>query len=431
MNIGVVGAGYVGLVTSACFADLGHAVICLDIDARKIAQIKKGKLPIFEPGLDELITRNRKQGRLHFTTNTREAIRASAVIFIAVGTPPKENGEADLSQVEAVAAAIGKHLTGTKIIVNKSTVPVGMGDLVASIIQKRKRARDKFTVVSNPEFLREGSAVHDFMNPDRIVIGASDPKAAETVAQLFRPLHAPIMITDVRSAEMIKYASNAFLASKISFINEVAALCDRVGADVAEVASGMGADKRIGAAFLQAGAGFGGSCFPKDTLALMHVASREGLDMKLLRATVQVNAEQKQRMLDKLKEVIGPLEGKTIAIWGLAFKANTDDMRDAVSVEIIRSLKTAGARIRAYDPAAMEKAKPLLGPVTFTRDPYEAVRDADGLLILTEWNEFKEADLARVKRLLKRPNIVDGRNLCDLKTIRDLGFKYRGVGRSA
>jgi len=426
----VVGAGYVGLVTSACFADLGHTVVCADIDTAKVAQVKKGKLPIFEPGLDELIARNRKGGRLTFTTDTGRSVKNSAVIFIAVGTPAKQNGEADLSQVEAVAREIGKHLNGYKVIVNKSTVPVGMGDLVASIIREQKGAHHKFAVVSNPEFLREGSAVHDFMNPDRIVIGAADPKAADTVVQLFRPLNAPIMITDVRSAEMIKYASNAFLASKISFINEVAALCDKVGADVIEVANGMGSDTRIGASFLNAGAGFGGSCFPKDTLALMHVAGREGMEMKLLKATVEVNAEQKKRMVDKLKEVVGPLEGKTIAIWGLAFKANTDDMREAVSVDVIQSLKASGARIRAYDPAAMEKARPLLPAVTYTRDPYEAVRDADGLLILTEWNEFKEADLARVKRLLKRPNIVDGRNVCDLKLVRKLGFTYRGVGRS-
>ncbi len=430
MKLCVVGAGYVGLVTSACFADLGHTVVCADIDTAKVTQVKKGKLPIFEPGLDELIARNRKGGRLTFTTDTGRSVKNSAVIFIAVGTPAKQNGEADLSQVEAVAREIGKHLNGYKVIVNKSTVPVGMGDLVASIIREQKGAHHKFAVVSNPEFLREGSAVHDFMNPDRIVIGAADPKAADTVVQLFRPLNAPIMITDVRSAEMIKYASNAFLASKISFINEVAALCDKVGADVIEVANGMGSDTRIGASFLNAGAGFGGSCFPKDTLALIHVAGREGMEMKLLKATVEVNAEQKKRMVDKLKEVVGPLEGKTIAIWGLAFKANTDDMREAVSVDVIQSLKASGARIRAYDPAAMEKARPLLPAVTYTRDPYEAVRDADGLLILTEWNEFKEADLARVKRLLKRPNIVDGRNVCDLKLVRKLGFTYRGVGRS-
>ena len=431
MKISVIGTGYVGLVTGACFADLGNSVTCADTDRRKISQTKKGRIPIFEPGLDEILARNRKQGRLKFTSDSGSAIRASQVVFIAVGTPSKDTGEPDLSQVETVARDIGKNLNGHKVIVDKSTVPVGMGDLVAAIVRERRGARQRFSVVSNPEFLREGSAVHDFMNPDRIVIGASDRRDAETVAALYRPLNAPVHITDLRSAEMIKYASNSFLATKISFMNEVAALCDRVGANVREVAKGMGSDKRIGAAFLQAGAGFGGSCFPKDVKALMHTASREGISMRVLQATLQVNQEQKKRMVEKLKEIVGPLEGRTIALWGLAFKANTDDMREAVSLDIIEQLKSAGARVRAYDPAAMVKARPLLRGITFARDPYDAVREADGLLILTEWNEFKQADLKRVKSLLGRPNIVDGRNLCDLKAVRRLGFSYRGVGRSA
>lgn len=431
MNIGVIGAGYVGLVTSACFADLGHTVVCMDIDKRRVAGLNRGKVPIFEPGLDELMKRNRAQRRLSFTSDYDVAVKHGRVLFIAVGTPPKANGEADLSHVETVAREIGKRLNGEKVIVNKSTVPVGMGDLVASIIREQAGDRHRFAVASNPEFLREGSAVHDFMNPDRVVIGAQDPKAADTVAQLFRPLNANILVTDTRSAEMIKYASNAFLAAKISFINEVAALCDRVGANVDEVAKGMGQDKRIGAAFLQAGAGYGGSCFPKDTLALVHVAQREGLEMKLLRATVQVNTDQKKRIMEKIKDAVGPLEGRLIAVWGLAFKANTDDMREAVSVDVIKALQASGARIRAYDPAAMERARGELRSVIYAKDPYDAVKGADGLLILTEWNEFKEADLKRVKSLMAKPVIVDGRNLCDLKIVRDLGFTYRGVGRSA
>lgn len=430
MDICVVGAGYVGLVTSACFADLGHDVICVDVDRARVALLNKGKVPIFEPGLDETIRRNRAQKRLAFTTTLGPAVRKSRVVFICVGTPPKPNGEADLSYVEGAARDIARHLNGEKVIVNKSTVPVGMADLVASIIREKGHAKHRFAVASCPEFLREGSAVHDFMHPDRIVIGADDQKAAETVAQLFRPLNAPIQITDARSAEMIKYASNAFLATKISFINEVAALCDRVGADVREVARGMGTDRRIGSAFLNAGAGYGGSCFPKDTLALISVMEREGLDARILKATVAANADQKKRIFEKVKESAGPLEGRTIAIWGLAFKADTDDMRDAVSVDVIQALTHAGARVKAYDPAAMHHARKLVPGIGFAKDPYDAVKGADALLILTEWNQFKEADLKRVKSLLNKPIIVDGRNLLDPKATRALGFTYRGVGRA-
>lgn len=430
MDICVVGAGYVGLVTSACFADLGHDVVCVDVDTKRVALLNKGKVPIFEPGLDETIRRNRAQKRLEFSSALGPAVRKSRVVFICVGTPPKASGEADLSYVEGAARDIAKHLNGEKVIVNKSTVPVGMADLVASIIREKGNAKHRFAVASCPEFLREGSAVHDFMHPDRIVIGADDQKAAETVAQLFRPLNAPIQITDARSAEMIKYASNAFLATKISFINEVAALCDRVGADVREVAKGMGTDRRIGGAFLNAGAGYGGSCFPKDTLALISVMEREGLEARILKATVAANADQKKRIFGKVKDAAGPLEGKTVAVWGLAFKADTDDMRDAVSVDVIQALTHAGARVRAYDPAAMHHAKKLLPGIGFAKDPYDAAKGADALLILTEWNQFKEADLKRVKNLLNKPVIVDGRNLLDPKSTRALGFTYRGVGRA-
>ena len=431
MKICVLGTGYVGLVTGACFADLGHTVTCVDTDPRKIKTLLRGEVPIFEPGLLEVIQHSRDQGRLAFTTDIGKPIRASNFIFVAVGTPPKPNGEPDLSQVESAAKSIARNLNGYKVIVNKSTVPVGMGDMVASIIRKIRGARAKFSVVSNPEFLREGSAVHDFMNPDRIVIGSRDPQASQLVRQLYRSLNATVLITDVRSAETIKYASNAFLACKISFVNEVSRLCERAGADVTEVARGMGLDRRIGPAFLQAGAGFGGSCFPKDTWALFHTGQKEGLEMKLLSATIQVNADQKKFIVDKVREAVGPLKGKRIAVWGLAFKADTDDMREAVSVDVIRALRDAGARVTAYDPAAMANARKILPDISVARDPYEAARGADCLLVLTEWNEFKDADLPRVKKLLKKPLIVDGRNLYDLKTMRKLGFTYRGVGRSA
>jgi UDPglucose 6-dehydrogenase len=430
VDLCVAGAGYVGLVTSACFADLGHSVVCVDRDHRKIAGLKRGKVPIYEPGLEEIIRRNLKQRRLAYTSSWAEGLRKARVVFICVGTPMKAGGEPDLSQIESAARDIGAHLKGRTIVVNKSTVPVGMGDLVASILRESKGARHGFSVASCPEFLREGSAIHDFLNPDRIVIGASDAQTAQTVAKLFRPIKSHVLITDVRSAETIKYASNAFLATKISFINEIAALCDRVGADVSEVAKGMGLDKRIGGAFLSAGAGFGGSCFPKDTHALIHVMERERLEARLLKATLQVNEDQKRRVVDKVKEVAGPLEGKTIAIWGLAFKANTDDMREAVSVDIIAALRTAGARVKAYDPEAMPNARRLLPDLGLAKDPYDAVKNADALLILTEWNQFKEVDLTRVRRLLRGNGLVDGRNILDPKVARAAGFQYRGIGRS-
>ncbi len=431
MRITVIGTGYVGLVTGACFADLGHAVTCVDCNKRKVSMLKKGKVPIFEPGLDEVIQRNRASGRLSFTTDIAKPVRKSNFVFIAVGTPPRPNGEPDLSQVETAARSIAKNLNGYKIIVNKSTVPVGMGDVVAGIIRRLRGPRMRFSVVSNPEFLREGTAVYDFMNPDRIVIGSRDPKASEMVKHLYRSLNATVTITDVRSAEMIKYASNAFLACKISFINEVSRLCERMGADVSEVARGMGQDKRIGPAFLQAGAGFGGSCFPKDTMALLHTGQRENEEMKLLSSVVQVNTDQKKFMVDKVRKAVGTLKGANIGVWGLAFKANTDDMREAVSVDVIRALRSAGASIAAYDPAAMANARAFLPDIRYARDMYDAVRGSDLLLVLTEWNEFKDADLRKVKSLLKHPVIVDGRNLYDPAEMRRLGITYLGVGRSS
>ncbi|MCD4813031.1 UDP-glucose/GDP-mannose dehydrogenase family protein [bacterium] len=427
MKICVVGTGYVGLVSCACFADLGNDVIGVDIDPKKIANLKQGKIPIFEPGLKELVDHNLGK-RLHFTTDLKEGVEKSDFIFIAVGTPPMETGEADLTYVKQVATGIGKHLNGRKIVVDKSTVPVGMGDLVVSIIEEHGGTDHQIDVVSNPEFLREGSAVHDFMNPDRVLIGTNNLDAAERVSELYKPLEADIMVTDLRSAEMIKYASNAFLATKITFINEIANLCEKVGADVTKVAHGMGLDSRIGHPFLNAGAGYGGSCFPKDVLALIEKAKKEGYDFKILNAVITANDFQKKSMLTRIKEVLGPLEGKQIAALGLAFKPNTDDLREAVAVEVIQLLQENGARVRAYDPAAMALAKKLLPEVKLAESAYDAVKGAHCVVVFTEWNEFKEMDLERVKSLMKTPLIVDGRNIFNPEKVREMGFTYRGVG---
>ncbi|MBN1595477.1 UDP-glucose/GDP-mannose dehydrogenase family protein [candidate division FCPU426 bacterium] len=428
MKICVVGTGYVGLVTCACFADLGNEVIGVDNDTGKIEKLQKGIVPIYEPGLQELIDHNLDK-RLTFTTDLKLGVEKSEFIFIAVGTPPLETGEADLAAVKQVAAGIGRNLNGHKIVVDKSTVPVGMGDLVASIIEEHSGGQHKVEVVSNPEFLREGSAVHDFLQPDRILIGTNDPVAAARVGELYEPLEAKIIATDLRSAEMIKYASNAFLATKITFINEIANVCEKVDADVSKVAFGMGLDARIGPAFLNAGAGYGGSCFPKDVSALIHKAEKEGYDFKILKAVVQANILQKKSMLARIKDLLGPLEGKQIAALGLSFKPNTDDLREAVALEVIKELQENGARVRAYDPAAGENARQLLVNVKLAENAYEAVAGAHCLVIFTEWNEFKEMDLERVKNLMKTPVIVDGRNILDPEKVKALGFSYRGVGR--
>jgi UDPglucose 6-dehydrogenase len=428
MRICVVGTGYVGLVTCACFADLGNDVIGVDIDRAKIDKLNNNIIPIFEPGLKELIDRNLGK-RLSFTTDLKAGVQSSEFIYIAVGTPPNEKGEADLTAVKEVAAGIGKHLNGPKIVVDKSTVPVGMGDLVESIIEEHCGSSGRVQVISNPEFLKEGSAVYDFMHPDRILIGTNNRTAAEKVSELYQPLEAEIMITDLRSAEMIKYASNAFLATKITFINEIANLCERVNADVTKVAHGMGLDKRIGHFFLNAGAGYGGSCFPKDVSALVQKADKEGSDFKILKAVIAANDFQKRSMLARIKEVLGPLEGKQIGVLGLAFKPNTDDLREAVAVEVIHLLMENGARVKAYDPAAMEAAQVLLPGVKFAENAYAAAEDAHCLVIFTEWNEFKEMDLERVKASMRAPNMVDGRNIYDPTKVKALGFNYRGIGR--
>jgi len=428
----VAGTGYVGLVTGACFADLGNQVACVDIDAKKVAALKKGRMPIFEPGLEEVVKRNLKEKRLSFTTRLADGVRGADMVFIAVGTPSAANGEANLDYVKEVAHGIGRVADGDVIVVDKSTVPVGMGDLVESLVQEEfehRRVRHKVDVVSCPEFLREGSALHDFLNPDRVVVGARREAAARKVAELFKPVNARVLLTDVRSAEMIKYASNSFLAAKISFINEIANLCDLVGADVAKVAEGMGLDQRIGRSFLDAGVGYGGSCFPKDVLALAHIAEKEGYDFQILKAVIAVNTWQKKSVLARLKRLVGPLEGKVVGVLGLAFKANTDDMREAVSLEVVEGLKRLGARVKAYDPQAGAEALRRLPGLKLAPSAYEAARGADALVVLTEWNEFKELDLAKVKRLMRHPVVLDGRNIYQGSKLRAAGFTYQGIGR--
>jgi UDPglucose 6-dehydrogenase len=430
MNICVVGTGYVGLVTGAVFADLGNDVVCVDNNRAKIDALKAGRMPIYEPGLEEMVARNVVDRRLAFTTDLGAGIRHGDVIFIAVGTPSKDSGETDLSHVEAVAAEIGRSMDRYKVVVNKSTVPVGTGELVREVIGRHQPRPIEFDVVSNPEFLREGSAIEDTLRPDRIVIGAPTQQVAMTLVELYAPIERPMIITDLPSAEVIKYASNAFLAAKISFINAIANICEAAGADVTQVIKGMGLDPRIGGAFLQAGLGYGGSCFPKDVDSLIHTAGRLGYDFKLLRSIVEINRERAAHLVETIGKALGPLDDKTVAVLGLAFKPNTDDMREAKSVEVIGMLHAAGARIRAYDPAAMENAKRLLpASVTFSDSLYEAAEGAHAVVLVTEWNEFKYLNLERLRGLLKRPVIFDGRNLWEPERMRRLGFEYHSVGR--
>ncbi len=428
-DICVVGVGYVGLVTGACLADLGNTVVCLNRNKRKSDNLKKGILPIFEPGLEEIVRRNYEAGRLDFTTSYDEALRDAEFTFIAVGTPSGSEGEADLGHVTQAAEGIAKRLKSPVIIVNKSTVPIGTGDWVADIINEHKLDNVEFAVVSNPEFLREGSGVYDFMNPDRIVLGSTDRSAAQKVADLYSPLQAEIIITDLRTAEMIKYASNCFLATKISFINEMANICEAIGADVKEVARGMGSDKRIGQAFLGAGVGWGGSCFPKDVKALAHIAATHGAHPQMLRAVMEINYDQRKRAIQKLREILGSFRGKTIGFLGLSFKPNTDDMRDAPSIEIIHMLQHEGAQIQAYDPVAMENAKRILNNVEYCDTPYAVAENADALVLVTEWNEFKHLDMERVVASMRQPVLFDGRNIYEPDKMRALGFTYRAIGR--
>jgi UDPglucose 6-dehydrogenase len=430
MNICVVGTGYVGLVTGAVFADLGNDVVCVDNDQKKIEALRVGQMPIYEPGLEEMVLRNKDDGRLSFTIDLPGAVRQSDVIFIAVGTPPKDTGETDLSHVEAVATQIGRTMDRYKVVVNKSTVPVGTGEFVRDVITRHQPRPVDFDVVSNPEFLREGSAIEDTLRPDRIVIGAPNQQVAMTLVELYAPLERPMIITDLPSAEVIKYASNAFLAAKISFINAIANICENAGADVSQVMKGMGLDSRIGMQFLQAGLGYGGSCFPKDVDSLIHTAARFGYDFKLLRSVVEINKERAAHLVDMMRKAMGGLEDKTIAVLGLAFKPNTDDMREAKSLEVVRLLHAAGIQVRAYDPVAMDNAKALMPEgVVFCESAYEAAAGADGVALLTEWNEFKYLNLDRLRGLLRQRLIFDARNLYEPERMRRLGFEYYSIGR--
>lgn len=429
MKISVIGIGYVGLATATVLAELGNDVMAADLDKVKIDGLNRGIMPIFEPGLKEMVERNTKENRLKFVSGNKKVVEHGDVIFICVGTPPKENWETELKYVEAVALEIAQNIDSYKIIVHKSTVPVETGEKVKEIIRKNIKKGLEFDVVSNPEFLREGTAIEDTLHPDRIVIGADSGKAIAIMKKIYGPINAPVLITDIKSAELIKHASNAFLATKISFINSIAKICELSGADVEKVAEGMGYDKRISKHFLNAGIGYGGFCFPKDSQAFIKIAENYGYDYKLLKATNEINEEQKKLFIDKVKKALGHVNGKNIAVLGLAFKPNTDDMRFAPSIYIINELQNLGAKIKAYDPAAMEKAKNILNNVSFCKNPYEVSKGADALLILTEWNEFKEINLKKIKNLLKNPLIIDGRNIYDLSIMEKEGFRYISIGR--
>lgn len=433
MNISVIGTGYVGLVTGACFAEFGIQVTCMDKDENRIAALEKGEIPIYEPGLSELVQKGLSEGRLTFTTDLVRAVESALVIFIAVGTPSRADGSADLSFVEDVGRGIATHLNGYKVVVTKSTVPVGTGERLRELIGRQAGKDAAFDIVSNPEFLREGSAIEDFMRPNRVVIGAGSPQAVAVMRDLYRPLYlieTPFVVTDVATAEMIKYASNTFLATKVSFINEVANLCERLGADVQVVARAMGLDHRIGSKFLHAGPGYGGSCFPKDIAALIQTGQQAGCPMEIAQAADRANEKQRARMADKIREAVGgQLRGKTVAVLGLSFKPNTNDLREAPALAIILRLQQEGAAIQAYDPAAMEEARRLLPGVRFSANAYEAATDADAVVLMTEWNQFRNLDLERIKAGLRSPIFVDLRNVYEPGKMAQLGFRYTSVGR--
>lgn len=432
MHIAVIGTGYVGLVTGACFAEFGIDVTCVDVDSNKIDRLSRGMIPIYEPGLEQIVVKNSAAGRLRFTTDLKSSIEQCLVIFIAVGTPPGENGSPDMTHVDSVARSIAEHMNEFKVIVTKSTVPVGTGERLRQLISETQKSPVKFGIVSNPEFLREGAAINDFMRPDRVVIGSRDEEAVEVMRDLYRALfliETPFVVTSLEAAELTKYAANAFLATKISFINEIANLCDRVGCDVHDVARAMGMDRRIGNKFLHPGPGYGGSCFPKDTNALASVARQAGCDSLIVDAVMEVNRRQRSAMILKIEKLTGGLAAKTIAVLGLSFKPETDDMREAPSIEIIRGLVERGANVRAFDPAAMVEAKKVLPDIFCAEDEYAAVTAADALVFMTEWNQFRALDMIRVKQLMKSPNIADLRNIYEPEDMRDMGFQYVGVGR--
>jgi len=433
MHIAVIGSGYVGLVTGACFAEFGVDVICVDVAADKIERLTRGDSPIYEPGLEQLIKKNLQAGRLSFTTDIASAIKQSLVVFIAVGTPPRDDGSADLSFVESAARSVAEHMDSYKVIATKSTVPVGTGKQLMSVISRHQQRAVEFSVISNPEFLREGAAIGDFMRPDRVVIGGSDPEAIAIMRDLYRPLYlieTPFVITSLEGAELIKYAANAFLATKISFINEIANLCERVGCDIHDVARAIGMDRRIGGKFLHAGPGFGGSCFPKDTSALSAIARQYSSPTRIVDTVIEVNRLQRLSMIPKIEKLVGgELAGKRVAVLGLAFKPETDDMRDAPSVDIVRGLIERGATVVAYDPAAMSEAEGTLPDVQFAANEYEAANGADALVFVTEWNQFRALDMNRIRQSMRAPRIADLRNIYTPSDMRELGFEYVGVGR--
>ena len=434
MNIAIVGSGYVGLVTGVCLAQIGHKITCVDVDQEKIKKLKLGKVPIYEPGLEELLKKNLKNKRLSFTTSIREATRKSTAIFIAVGTPSKKNGDADLTYVENVARQIAVNMDDYKLIIEKSTVPAETGKRVARTIKmnlpkKFKKTTLEFDVASNPEFLREGSAVSDFMNPDRVVVGVESKKAERLFREIYRPLKPHMVVTNINSAELIKHASNSFLATKISFMNSISQICDKLGADVLKVAEGMGHDKRIGRAFLNAGVGYGGSCFPKDVDAFVRISEKSGYDFGLLREVRKVNEEQKASFVRLIEDKLWIVKNKVIGVLGLAFKPDTDDMRSAPSIDIINALQQEGAKIKAYDPVAMPNAKNIFKKIIYGKDPYDTAKGCDCLLLLTEWDEFKKLNFKKIGSVMKQPVLFDGRNLYHDKGLKDLGFEYHGIGR--
>ncbi len=432
MRIAVIGTGYVGLVSGACFAEFGIDVTCVDVDVTKIEKLNNGVIPIYEPGLDQLVEKNVNAGRLHFTTDLRSAVEQALVVFLAVGTPPQEDGTPDMSYYRQAAKDVAEAMNGYKVLVTKSTVPVKTGQWLREFVSDNLNIDTEFGVASNPEFLREGAAIEDFMRPDRVVIGSNDPKAIDVMKELYRPLYlieTPIVITSLEAAELIKYAANAFLATKITFINEIANLCDAIGCDVHDVARGMGMDNRIGRKFLHPGPGYGGSCFPKDTRALTTVADQFGVETRIVDAVIEANERQRDAMVPKIEKLVGGLGGKHFGVLGLSFKPETDDMRESPAIEILAALIKGGATIKAFDPVAMEEAKHYITGIEYAADEYEAIDGADALIIITEWNQFRALNMEKVKSLLKAPKIADLRNIYEPKDMRELGFEYVGVGR--
>ena len=432
MKLAIVGTGYVGLVTGTCFADLGNDVVCADNDEKKIKTLKGGSIPIYEPGLEELVKKNTANGRLKFTSDIKEAIKSSEIIFICVGTPSREDGSADLTGIERVSRDIAGHIDSYKLIVEKSTVPVETGEWVKKTISSFMDGASEFEVASNPEFLREGSAIKDFMNPDRVVIGVESERAEKLMRELYEPLNTKIVVANIKGAEIIKHAANSFLATKISFINALSNICERTGADINEVAEGIGLDSRVNKHFLRAGIGFGGSCFPKDLKAFIRISEKLGYPLDILKEVEKINEKQKDLAIQKITEMLWNLPGKTIGVWGLSFKPDTDDIRSAPSIDIIKRLLEQGAKIKAFDPVAMENVKCELGKsIEYCRDIYDVASDADCVVLMTEWNEFKEIDWERIKKEMKQPVILDGRNIYDPEKLKAMGFKYQGIGRGS